>query len=636
MIAWVHLGMLAGLVTLAIPVIVHLLRNRRFEPAELGSVRFLRQAAQETTRWRRLREVLLLLLRLLAILLLVGLFARPYLAGGAGGRDRDTETVVLLDASGSMAGQLLGRPLWNAVREIGREVLAALPESGQAATAVFAARPEPVQALPDHPAEGAATDYGAALRWAADRLQASSARSKEIVLVTDLQRSGLPARPLEDWPADIAVRLREVPSPGAHNLAVAAVTCLTPFPDAEARFAVQVVCSGPAPPGTLDVTCQIAGRDAEKRSLPMGTQEVVFSLPNPPQGICRGTVRVASADAWPGDDQLDFAVTLSRPLRLLIVDGHPAGASQDSGTYFLAMALAGARDGAGRASYVLETRPDVANLKGADAVWLCDVPALPEAAAKALAEAVRGGSGLVLFLGDNADEAALQSLRQAGLLPAAVAARRVPVPAPFAEWDSAHPVLRVFGATETGNLCRLIFRDAFDLTPDPGSVVLARLAGGRPALVAGTLGSGRVVLVCNPCSRAWTDWPTERQFLPLMREIAAYVSALRERPAGLVSTPASIGSTAAPGVHDGEPLTAVLRSPQEVRVERCSESEFRRALGIGLAPADERTVAEDSSLPPTRERHHEWWRWLALGLAVVLLLEGLLSDVPRRQAAAHT
>jgi hypothetical protein len=634
MIAWVHLGMLAGLGALAIPVVIHLLRNRRFEPADLGSVRFLRQAVQETTRWRRLRDVLLLFLRLLAIALLVGLFARPYFAGAAAARDRDTETLILLDASGSMAGRLLGRSLWDMVRETGREAVAKLPESAVAAVAVFADRPVLAPVLPEQPAAGAATDYAAALRWAADRLQGSSARAKEVIMVTDLQRSGLPARPLTDWPAGVTVRLREVPQAGAHNLAVAAVTCLTPFPDADARFAVQIACSGTLPPGTLDVSFQLDGREAEPRSLPMGTQEAVFSVPKPPVGICRGSVRVASADAWPADDRLDFAATLWRPLRLLLIEGHPAPTPQESGAYFLATALAGARDGAGRAAYILETRTEVSDSAGADAVWLCDVAAIPEAQAKALADTVKRGAGLVLFLGDNTDEAALRSLRQAGLLPAAVSANRVPVPETIADWDGTHPVMRAFDAAETGNLRRIVFRDAFQLKPDKGSVVLAHLSGGGPALVAGGLGAGRMVLIGNPCSRAWTDWPTERIFLPLVREVAAHVTGLRERAGGLVIATASIATAGVPGLREGEPLTVVQPEPAEVRVERCSEADFRAALGIGPAPEDERQAADEGTLPPSRERRHEWWRWLAVALAGVLLLEGLLSDVPRRQALA--
>lgn len=633
MMAWVHVWMLAGLTAVAVPVVVHLLRNRRFEPADLGTVRFLRRAVHETTRWRRLRDVFLLLLRLLAVVLLAALFARPYFAGNAAQRDRDVETVVLLDASGSMSGRLLGRALWDSVRETGRDLLARLPESAQTSVAVFADRPVLAPTLPEKPAAGAGTDYAVALRWAADRLRASGARVKEVVMVTDLQRSGLPAQPLRDWPADLAVRLRVVPPPGPYNLAVAAVTCLTPFPGDEARFAVQFSASGTLPKGAFDVSFQVDGRPAEERSLPMGSQEAVFSVRAPPAGICRGTVRVATADAWPDDDRLSFAVMLRRPLRLLVVDGHPATTPQESGSYFLTTALAGARDGEGRAAYTLDCRAELSGVEGADAIWLCDAPAFPEGRAKELAEAVKRGAGLVIFLGDNADETALRALQQASLLPAWVGANRIPVPEPIGDWDSSHPVMRAFASAETGNLRRIIFRDAFQVKPGKDSVVLAHLSGGRPAIVAGSLGRGRVVLVANPCSRAWTDWPAERIFLPLVRELAAYVTGLGERRDEVPSRPASIAPPEAPGVYAGEPLHVVLPDPRETRVDPCTEAEFRAALGIGPAPEDEQEI-DEGALPAGRERRHEWWRWLALALAGVVLAEGLVSDWPRRRPAA--
>jgi|GEM_PF-1570517 len=628
MIAWVHLGMLAGLAALAIPILIHLLRNRRFELADLGTVRFLRRAVQETTRWRRIRDALLLMLRLLAIALLVALFARPYVAGDPAQRDRDKGVVVLLDASGSTAGRVLGRPLWETVREVGSGIVTKLPESAVTTVATFADTVALAEPLPDKPALGTGTDYGAALRWAADRLRASKARHKEVFLVTDLQRSGLPQQPLADWPPDIVVRLREVPVPGPHNLAIAAVNCLTPFPDAEARFAVQVVCSGTPPPGALEIAFQTDGREAETRSLPMGSQEVVFTVRPAPAGVCRGTVRVASADAWPDDDSLTFAAGLRRPLRLVIVDGNPAQEPQERGGYFLATALAGARDGEGRAAYALEVRRDPGGFETADAVLLCDVSVMPEALLKPLSERIQHGAGLVLFLGDHADEAGLRALRGAGLLPATVSATRVPVPEPIAEWDGTHPLLRAFASAETGNLRRIIFRDAFQIKPDKETVVLARLAGGQPALLAGSAGQGRVVLVSNPCGRAWTDWPTERIFLPLVREITAHVTGLGERGLAVVFRKASLDSPEAPGVLPGEPLTVVTPAPLESRVERCPEADLRAALGIGPAPQDQ--GEDEGTLPPGRERRHEWWRWVALSLALVLVIEGLISDWPRQ------
>jgi hypothetical protein len=146
MIGWVNMSILAGLAAVAVPVVIHLLRSRRFQVADLGTLRFLREAIEESARWRRLRDLLLLLLRLLAIILLTGLFARPFFTRRDKASDRDQETVVLVDVSGSLAGNLLGEKAWDTVRRRVDEVLKDLPDSGRVTLAAFAGS---VREIPD-------------------------------------------------------------------------------------------------------------------------------------------------------------------------------------------------------------------------------------------------------------------------------------------------------------------------------------------------------------------------------------------------------------------------------------------------------------------------------------------------------
>ncbi|MBN2450498.1 MAG: BatA domain-containing protein [Lentisphaeria bacterium] len=633
MIGWVHMIMLAGMAALSIPVIIHLLRNRRFEPAEIGSLRFLRRAVRENVRWRRIRDLLLLLLRLLAIALLTALFARPFLIRPGSEEDRDADVVLLLDASGSMGGRLLGRPLWDVVRDTGSTVLAGLPDSARAVTACFATDVVVCEGrLPERPAAGSGSDYARALTWAADRLRHSKATWKDVVLVSDLQRTGLPEQLLEDWPGDIPVSLRSLPEPGPFNLAVASLRCLTPYPQGLARFAVHLVCSGDAPADPVGILLRV-GDTEERRSLPPESQDVVFEMPDPPAGLVRGTVRVEAADAWPDDNALDFAFELRRSLRVAVVEGTPGETLAAGPGYFLSTALAGERDGTGRAVYAVRTLTSIEAPEEFDAVVLCDVPALGEERARRLAEAVRRGAGMLCFLGDNTDERAWQDLQRAELLPAAVRRTRVPVPEPILDWDPTHPIMRPFGNVEAGTLARIVFRDAFELEPHPDAAVAARLSGGHPAILSAKLGRGTIVVVTNPCNRAWTDWPTERLYLPLVREIAAFVTRLRDREGALVHTQASLRDPLPPGVHERDgTLTMVHPAADESRIERCSEAEFRAMLGIG--PAPDRAIANsDADLPSGRERRNELWRWLAVALAAVLFVESVTADWPRRRPA---
>src|ERR671925_1619633 len=88
---------LAGLAAAAIPIAIHLFYRRAEPVIDFAAMRYLRQAPVEESRRRRLRELLLLALRVTALVLLAGAFARPYLAGAAVASGE--ATVVLVDTS---------------------------------------------------------------------------------------------------------------------------------------------------------------------------------------------------------------------------------------------------------------------------------------------------------------------------------------------------------------------------------------------------------------------------------------------------------------------------------------------------------------------------------------------------------
>ena len=84
----------------ALPIILHLLRRDVAPPVPFTAVSLLRKTPVDRTRTHRLRDLLLLLARVAALLLLAGSFARPYLAGAP---STGRTTVIAVDRSFSMA-----------------------------------------------------------------------------------------------------------------------------------------------------------------------------------------------------------------------------------------------------------------------------------------------------------------------------------------------------------------------------------------------------------------------------------------------------------------------------------------------------------------------------------------------------
>ena len=134
-IFFTNVWMLAGLAVLSVPVLIHLLLKRKKKRLRFSTVQFFIQRDEQSSQRRKLRNWLLLALRLLVCTLLVLAFARPYLpnqgAAGAGAPPR--HVVIVLDRSLSMQANAPDGPQWLRAREFSRQILAQLKPADQAA-----------------------------------------------------------------------------------------------------------------------------------------------------------------------------------------------------------------------------------------------------------------------------------------------------------------------------------------------------------------------------------------------------------------------------------------------------------------------------------------------------------------------
>ncbi|PYS56239.1 MAG: hypothetical protein DMG13_00385, partial [Acidobacteria bacterium] len=96
---------LIGSVALAIPVLIHLVRREKSEIVPFSSLMFLLKVPKRSIRQQKIKNLLLMALRLLILALLVGAFARPYLtqpAKPSADPDRNRSIILMLDNSYSM------------------------------------------------------------------------------------------------------------------------------------------------------------------------------------------------------------------------------------------------------------------------------------------------------------------------------------------------------------------------------------------------------------------------------------------------------------------------------------------------------------------------------------------------------
>jgi hypothetical protein len=129
-------AILFGLLAAAIPVLIHLLNLRKLKRIEFSTLSFLKELQKNKIRKIKIKQWLLLALRVFLILLLVTAFARPALKGAAiGGTTSSAKTtaVFILDNTFSMSVVTPNGSYFNQGKEIINQLLSNLQEGDEAA-----------------------------------------------------------------------------------------------------------------------------------------------------------------------------------------------------------------------------------------------------------------------------------------------------------------------------------------------------------------------------------------------------------------------------------------------------------------------------------------------------------------------
>ena len=115
-----------ALTALAIPIIIHLFNFRRFRKVVFPNVRFLHEIKEQTQSQSKLRKILVLLARMLAITFLVFAFAQPVIPENDSRVTAGRKSIsVYIDNSFSMEAEGEEGPLLEQARQRAREIAAA-------------------------------------------------------------------------------------------------------------------------------------------------------------------------------------------------------------------------------------------------------------------------------------------------------------------------------------------------------------------------------------------------------------------------------------------------------------------------------------------------------------------------------
>lgn len=116
---------LTAAAAIAIPILIHLFYFRRFKKVYFTNVRFLQEVKDITNSRQKLRNLLVLLMRCLAIIFLVLAFAQPFLPRTSAVKQGEKAVSVFVDNSFSMAALSKDAPLLELAKKRAREIVSA-------------------------------------------------------------------------------------------------------------------------------------------------------------------------------------------------------------------------------------------------------------------------------------------------------------------------------------------------------------------------------------------------------------------------------------------------------------------------------------------------------------------------------
>ena len=99
--------LLAGVATVAIPIIIHLLNKRKVEHVVWAAMRFLRVSIEQNERRLRIEDLLLLILRCVMVALLALALARPAIRSAVGAQQSDIRKLIFGEGFRLIAGGVL-------------------------------------------------------------------------------------------------------------------------------------------------------------------------------------------------------------------------------------------------------------------------------------------------------------------------------------------------------------------------------------------------------------------------------------------------------------------------------------------------------------------------------------------------
>ena len=524
--------------TALLPILYHLIRNKRARKVKFSSLLFFKATPKEVIRRRRLQDLLLLIIRCAILGILALVFARPFIPKEAIpfiSQIQNKSVVFLVDNSYSMQYA-------NLFEQAKQEIEDRLNEANEAdefSIVVFSDEPRQLSELSTDLSmhknivknslqpSNRTTDFYKPVRLAEDILKDAKHKDKQIILISDLQKNGL-SNQFENWNIDPAIHFIPIQIGGEYpvNAYIEKFTLNKKRRGEKVatRYGLQIVI--PEEETSNKVTLIVNGKqvDAQKTGVGISSQ-VYFQQENLRKGLYQGNLRL-NEDKLPIDNVYYFGFEVDERPSILCIDNSPQ--YSNSSAFYLEKCINMGDQSLYRFSRGRTSKLSTRQLVGIQVLFLSNVRSLSKTQLSTLENYVQKGGTLIISFGDIVNQSRFSNNLKdlgVGVITEKVRVRKIQsASAIIGEVDFKHPVFSVFAQSKTGDIFNPKFQQYFKITPDSNAMVIGRYDTGDPFLIERILGDGKIIVFTSTFNTEWGDFPVNEIYLPFVYQLVKYAT----------------------------------------------------------------------------------------------------------------
>jgi hypothetical protein len=519
---FIYPAFLFALLTLAIPVIIHLFNFRKFQRVNFSNVQFLKEIQEQQASRRNLKERLILAARLLALFFLVFAFARPYIASqNTGKASRQNAVSIFVDNSYSM--QTLNREgsLLDDAKQKAKEIASGynINDRFQLLTQDFEGRHQRLLSRDEFNDAVDQVKIGPqsrTLQQIISRQQnlliTEQGAARSIYIISDLQKNIANKSLKTD--SNIAISLIQLKAGKLPNVAVDSVWLLSAIhrPGENEKLVVRLHNYADEKADKIPLKVLINGAQKALGSYTVAARSVqndTLSFMGLQAGWQQGLVELQDNPVT-FDNKFYFSFNVNRQMPVLLIDG---------GTPDPYLKAVFGSDPFFAATRVSDGNVDYAGLNSHPIVVISDVKTISTGLAQQLKVYVAKGGTLVVFPSADADLANYRSFLQ--------------------PMNAAYPEKLITEATRVASLNRQspVFKNVFESFPQNpdlpavkkyyqlsqshgGQDNLMTLTGGQSFWSGYTSSQGKVYVAAVPLDEEFSYLPRHALFVPTLFRIA--------------------------------------------------------------------------------------------------------------------